>query len=128
LKTENAGRPLRIYEALSAVEQRRLSDIETGIEEDSALKNAVRGIGALRAERPGGVSVYRAPARTACLKKLSVQFATHEANQPTRGYIARHAIAYSVIPNHPTPSSLSGIKNRAQIATAATLLTGEILL
>jgi hypothetical protein len=53
LKTENAGRPLRIYEALSAVEQRRLSDIETDIEEDSALKNAVRGIGALRAERLG---------------------------------------------------------------------------
>lgn len=41
LKTENAGMPLRIYEARSAVEQRRLSDIETDSEEDSALKNAV---------------------------------------------------------------------------------------
>ena len=55
LKTESVAMPIRIYEALSAVEQRRLSDIETDSEEDSALKNAVRGIWALRAERLGSL-------------------------------------------------------------------------
>ncbi len=59
LKTESAGMPLRIYEALSAVEQRRLSDIETDSEEDSALRNAVRGIRALRAERLGSLGRNR---------------------------------------------------------------------
>ena len=53
-KTESAAMPLRICEAPSAVEQSRLSDIETDSEEDSALKNAVRGIatknGSLREE------------------------------------------------------------------------------
>jgi hypothetical protein len=59
LKTESAAMPLRIYEALSAIEQRRLSDIETDSEEDSALKNAVRGIRALRAERLGSIGRNR---------------------------------------------------------------------
>lgn len=58
-KTEGVAMPLRIYEALSAVEQRRLSDIETDSEEDRALKNAVRGIRALRAERLGSLGRNR---------------------------------------------------------------------
>jgi hypothetical protein len=59
LRTESGAMSIRIYEALSAVEQRRLSDIETDSEEDSALKNAVRGIQALRAERLGSLGHNR---------------------------------------------------------------------
>ena len=43
--------PLRIYEALAAIEQRRLSDLEPGSDEERALKDAQRGLLALKAER-----------------------------------------------------------------------------
>jgi hypothetical protein len=42
---------LRICEALAAIEQRRLSDLEPGSEEDRALEDAERGLLALKAER-----------------------------------------------------------------------------
>ena len=48
---DNAAIPLRIYEALAAIEQRRLSDLEPGSEEDRALEEAERGLLALKAER-----------------------------------------------------------------------------
>jgi hypothetical protein len=51
LETDNAAIPQRIYEALAAIEQRRLSDLEPGNEEDRALENAERGLLALKAER-----------------------------------------------------------------------------
>ena len=51
LETDNAALPLRIYEALAALEQRRLSDLEPGSEEDRALEDAERGLLALKAER-----------------------------------------------------------------------------
>jgi hypothetical protein len=51
LETDNAAIPLRIYEALAAIEQRRLSDLEPGSEEDRALEDAERGLLALKAER-----------------------------------------------------------------------------
>jgi hypothetical protein len=41
----------RIYEALSALEQRRLSPVESNSDEDRALKNAEAGIKALITER-----------------------------------------------------------------------------
>jgi hypothetical protein len=51
LETDNAAMSLRIYEALAAIEQRRLSHIEEGGEEDRALEDAERGLLALKAER-----------------------------------------------------------------------------
>jgi hypothetical protein len=51
LETDNAAIPLRIYEALAAIEQRRLSDLEPGSEEDCAMEDAERGLLALKAER-----------------------------------------------------------------------------
>jgi hypothetical protein len=51
LETDNAAIPLRIYEALAAIEQRRLSDLEPDSEEDRALEDAERGLLALKAER-----------------------------------------------------------------------------
>jgi hypothetical protein len=50
-ETDNAALPQRIYEALAALEQRRLSDLEPGSEEDRALEDAERGLLALKAER-----------------------------------------------------------------------------
>jgi hypothetical protein len=51
LETDNAAIPLRIYEALAAFEQRRLSDLKPGSEEDRALEDAERGLLALKADR-----------------------------------------------------------------------------
>jgi len=51
LETDDAAMSLRIYEALSAIGQRRLSDLEPGCEEDRALEDAERGLLALKAER-----------------------------------------------------------------------------
>lgn len=51
LETDNAVMPLRIYEALAAIEQRRLSDLEPDSEEERALEDAERGLRALKAER-----------------------------------------------------------------------------
>jgi hypothetical protein len=51
LETEDAAMSLRIYEALAAIEQRRLSDLEPGSEEDRSLEDAERGLLALKAER-----------------------------------------------------------------------------
>lgn len=51
LETDNAAIPLRIYEALAAIEQRRLSDLEPGSEEERALEDAERALLALKAER-----------------------------------------------------------------------------
>ena len=42
METDNAAIPQRIYEALAAIEQRRLSDLEPGSEEDRALEKAER--------------------------------------------------------------------------------------
>jgi hypothetical protein len=53
LETDNAAIPGRIYEALAAIEQRRLSDLEPGCDEDHALEDAERGLLALKAERLG---------------------------------------------------------------------------
>ena len=50
-ETDNAAIPLRIYEALAAFEQRRLSDLEPGSDEERALEDAERGLLALKAER-----------------------------------------------------------------------------
>ena len=51
LETDNAAMSLRIYEALAAIEQRRLSELEPEGEEDRALEAAERGLLALKAER-----------------------------------------------------------------------------
>jgi hypothetical protein len=51
LETDNAAIPLKIYEALAAFEQRRLSDLEPSSEEDRALEDAERGLLALKAKR-----------------------------------------------------------------------------
>jgi hypothetical protein len=51
LETDNAAMSLRIYEALAAIEQRRLSYLEIDGEEDRALENAERGLLTLKAER-----------------------------------------------------------------------------
>jgi hypothetical protein len=51
LETDNAAIPLRIYEALAAIEQRRLSFLEIDAEEERALEDAERGLLALKAER-----------------------------------------------------------------------------
>ena len=51
LETDNFVMPLRIYEALAAIEQRRLSFLEIDGEERQALEDAERGLRALKAER-----------------------------------------------------------------------------
>jgi hypothetical protein len=51
LETDNAAIPQRIYEALAAIEQRRLSTLEPGSEEERALEEAERGLLTLKAER-----------------------------------------------------------------------------
>jgi hypothetical protein len=51
LETDDAAMSLRIYEALAAIEQRRLSELEPDSEEDRALEAAQRGLLALKAER-----------------------------------------------------------------------------
>jgi hypothetical protein len=51
LETDNDAMSLRIYEALAAIEQRRLSYLEIDAEEDRALEDAERGLLALKAER-----------------------------------------------------------------------------
>ena len=51
LETDNAAMSLRIYEALAAIEQRRLSNLEIDVEEDRALEDAERGLLTLKAER-----------------------------------------------------------------------------
>ena len=53
LETDNAAMPLRVYEALAAIEQRCLSPIEEDSEEDRALRAAEVGLQTLRAERTG---------------------------------------------------------------------------
>jgi len=54
LETDNAAMPTRIYEALAAIEQRRLSPLDAGDVEDRAMKDAQRGLLALKAERTEG--------------------------------------------------------------------------
>jgi len=51
LETDNAAIPLKLYEALAVIEQRRLSDLEPDGDEDRALEDAERGLLALKAER-----------------------------------------------------------------------------
>jgi hypothetical protein len=51
LETDNSRMALRIYEAIAAIEQRLLSPVEPGSEEQRALKDAQVGISALRVER-----------------------------------------------------------------------------
>jgi hypothetical protein len=51
LETDDAALSLRIYEALAAIEQRRLGELEPDSEEDRALEAAERGLLALKAER-----------------------------------------------------------------------------
>jgi hypothetical protein len=51
LETDNDAMSLRIYEALAAIEQRRLSPIAEGGEEDRALEDAEQGLLALKAEQ-----------------------------------------------------------------------------
>jgi hypothetical protein len=51
LETDDAAMSLRIYEALAAIEQRRLSYLEIDSEEERALEDAERGLLALKAER-----------------------------------------------------------------------------
>jgi hypothetical protein len=51
LETDNTAMPLRIYEALAAIEQRRLAYSEIDIEEDCALTEAEQSLLALKAER-----------------------------------------------------------------------------
>ena len=53
LETDDAAMPTRIYEALAAIEQRRVSPIEAGGIEDRALDDAQRGLLTLKAERTG---------------------------------------------------------------------------
>jgi hypothetical protein len=55
LETDNPAMPTRIYEALAAIEQRRLSPIEAGGIEDRAMEDAQRGLLALKAERTAAV-------------------------------------------------------------------------
>jgi hypothetical protein len=52
LETDDAAMSLRIYEALAAIEQRRLSYLEIDEEENRALERAEQGLLALKAERP----------------------------------------------------------------------------
>jgi hypothetical protein len=51
LETDDAAISLRIYEALAAIEQRRLSYLEIGGEEERALEDAERGLLTLKTAR-----------------------------------------------------------------------------
>jgi hypothetical protein len=51
LGTDDAAMSLSIYEALAAIEQRRLSFLEIDGEERQALEDAERGLRALKADR-----------------------------------------------------------------------------
>jgi hypothetical protein len=51
LETDFAAMPLRIYEALTAIEERQLACFEIDSDEDRALKKAEQGLRALKAER-----------------------------------------------------------------------------
>jgi hypothetical protein len=51
LETDDAAISLKIYEALAAIEQRRLSYLDIDEEEGRALEDAERGLLALKAER-----------------------------------------------------------------------------
>jgi hypothetical protein len=51
LETNDSAMSLRIYEALAAIEQRRLSYLDIGEEENRALERAEQGLLALKAER-----------------------------------------------------------------------------
>jgi hypothetical protein len=53
LETDESAVPLRVYEALAAIEQRQLSRIEEDSEEDRALRAATLALQTLRAERTG---------------------------------------------------------------------------
>jgi hypothetical protein len=53
LETNESAMPLRVYEALAAIEQRRLSPIEEDSAEDRALRAAAMALQTLRAERTG---------------------------------------------------------------------------
>jgi hypothetical protein len=52
-ETDDANMAGRILEATSAIEQRLLSPVEPGSQEDRAIKNAQRGLATLRSERCG---------------------------------------------------------------------------
>jgi hypothetical protein len=56
LETDNPAMPTRIYEALAAIEQRRLSPIEVGDVGDRAMEDAQIGLLALKAGRTASVS------------------------------------------------------------------------
>jgi hypothetical protein len=56
LETDNAAMPTRIYEALAAIEQRRLNPIEAGGIEEREMENAQRALLTLKAERAGSIS------------------------------------------------------------------------
>jgi hypothetical protein len=51
LETNDSAMSLSIYEALAAIEQRRLSYLDIGEEENRALERAEQGLLALKAER-----------------------------------------------------------------------------
>jgi hypothetical protein len=50
-ETDDAKMPGLIYEAVAAIEQRLLSPIESGSEEDKEIQNTLISLQALRAER-----------------------------------------------------------------------------
>jgi hypothetical protein len=52
LETDNAAMPSRIYEALAAIEQRRLSPMETGDVEDRGMEDAQWGLWRLKPSEP----------------------------------------------------------------------------
>jgi hypothetical protein len=51
LETDDSKLPPRLYKAIAAIEQRLLSPIEPGSEEDQAIKQAKKVIAVIRAER-----------------------------------------------------------------------------
>jgi hypothetical protein len=54
LETDNARMPTRVYEALTAIEQRRPSLTAADGIEEREIENAQRGLLTLKAERIGG--------------------------------------------------------------------------
>jgi hypothetical protein len=71
LETDNAAMPTRIYEALAAIEQRRLNPVEAGGDEDMAIEDAQRGLLTLKAER------------TASKSEVNLGFAESRQPEPT---------------------------------------------
>ena len=53
LETDPAAMPLRVFDALSAIEERRLRPVDPGSDEERALENAKQSILTLKAERVG---------------------------------------------------------------------------